>query len=234
VEPLFDKNISWSPYQYGVCNPIRVFDANSLDLFIGGNTDMALNNLKSMFSDVTIQDRSTVDNSGKVNFDFKGLDVSSDAALELLSNMTGSGNKYLYEVSDKTSAISRGEGIYKSGEEVPFNLRTEHTGIENFSVTEKYVGMDIGIKGFLPKQGYSGQVTLGTGSWTIPVEGSTVLQARYNVVFHELAENYFRTEKKQPYERADKSGAHKSACNYAIKFKINTSIKPGEIGRYVP
>jgi hypothetical protein len=34
-----------------------------------------------MFSDVSIQDRITVNESSKVNFDIEGLDVSSDEGL---------------------------------------------------------------------------------------------------------------------------------------------------------
>ncbi len=34
VEPLLDKYVSWSPYNYGLCNPIILKDVNGLDVFV--------------------------------------------------------------------------------------------------------------------------------------------------------------------------------------------------------
>ncbi|HMQ70556.1 MAG TPA: RHS repeat-associated core domain-containing protein [Ignavibacteria bacterium] len=34
VEPLLDKYISYSPYQYGILNPLKVIDVNGLDVFL--------------------------------------------------------------------------------------------------------------------------------------------------------------------------------------------------------
>jgi hypothetical protein len=67
----------------------------------------------------------------------------------------------------------------------------------------------------LPK-GYSGQVTLGTGNWTIQVRGSNMLESR-EYSFHELAEVTIE-QKKQPYMRKDESGAHKMAQLYAWRY----------------
>jgi len=234
VEPKIDKYVSWSPYNYAACNPLLLTDCNGKDLFIGGDKTKALEDLKSLFSDESIQNRIEVDNAGKVNFNTSGLDVNSDAALELLSNLTAPGQyKYLYEVANQTTGINRENGepiLYTEGD-------IDQIGMENFSITPRNIDNASGTPGPLPKDGYSGQVTLGTGEWTIPgVPGSEVLQDRWNMVFHELAENYYRTEKKQPYMRFDKkqSGAHQSAIEYAKNFKRNTSSSPGEAGKYEP
>src|SRR4030095_11201554 len=102
-----------------------------------------------------------------------------------------------------------------------------HSGIENYSTTERNINGGMGTPSLQPKEGYSGQVSLGYGYWTFL--GSKEKQPTSNIVFHELAENYFRTFGKQPYMRADKSGAHQSAIDYAKKYKRQVGT-PGEAG----
>jgi len=47
VEPLLEKYISYSPYQYGLLNPMRLVDADGMDVYIKGtdavNTVIAIN-----------------------------------------------------------------------------------------------------------------------------------------------------------------------------------------------
>ncbi|MBN8568087.1 MAG: RHS repeat-associated core domain-containing protein [Ignavibacteria bacterium] len=105
VEPKYEGYISFSPYNYGGLNPMRFFDANGLDLFVGGDIGKAINDLRSLLPESEQYRISQIDS--KVNSDTKGLDVYSDAAYELLNNLTNkSSQNFLYEVADKTSGVS--------------------------------------------------------------------------------------------------------------------------------
>ena len=74
VEPLMDKYISISPYCYGLNNPVVLLDADGLDLVVGGDKTAVLNDLRSLFTNVEIQNRISSDNNGLVSFDLSGLD----------------------------------------------------------------------------------------------------------------------------------------------------------------
>lgn len=235
MEPLLEKYISISPFCYGLNNPIILIDVDGLDLVIGGDKNAALNDLKSLFSNIEIQDRITADENGLVSFNITGLDVSTDAALELVNNLVTSKENYLFEVADDTYGISReNTPLYKSGEQVYYNM-SESFGSVNFSVTPRNNNGGVGPAKELPKENYNGQVTLGTGNWTIATKGKTnIFLPRSDIVFHELSENYHRTNNKEPYIRKNKSGAHQNAVNDAAKYKNQTGKPPGKVGRYVP
>ncbi|MCB0728418.1 MAG: RHS repeat-associated core domain-containing protein [Ignavibacteriae bacterium] len=227
VEPLLDKYINVSPYCYGLNNPIYLLDIDGMDLFVGGDKTAALNDLKSLFSDVEIQNRISADDNGSVSFDVIGLDLTSDAALELLNSLVTSENKFLFEVSNTTIEVNR-----KNGEVINYDLSDQ--GYQNLSKTPR----SIDNPDFLPRDGFDGQVTIGTGYFLIPTphKKSDIKDDRWNTVFHELAENYFRTEKGEPYMRNDKakSGAHSMAIDWHQRFRRNTSINPGSVGGYIP
>lgn len=233
VEPLLDKYPGATPYCYSLNNPTLFKDFDGFDLTLGGDKGMALNDLKSMFVDESMQNRITADDNGVVSFDVNGIDVSSDAATELLNNLVGSKETYLYEVADvTTSTIRTTSDFYTKGEAFTENLNK--LGFANYSKTPRNINGGTGNADNLPKEGYSGQVTLGTGNWTNKGETKGPYQDRWNFVFHELAENYNRTEKFEPYMRQNGSGAHQKAIDYSKGFKRNTSATPGEAGTYVP
>lgn len=228
VETKQDKYIGYSPYIYSLSCPSNIYDFNGKDLFVGGDKAKTLEDLKSLFSDVTIQDRITVGSNGQVSFITDGLDISSDAGIELISDLVSSKNKYLFEVADKTTGIIReATENSKIGDVYEYDL-DKTNGWVNLSVTPRNIDGGIGRINDAPKDGYAGQVTLGTGNWKVPIKGSSLYQDRWNIVFHELKENFFRTEKQQPYMRENGSGAHSMAVSATKNFKRNTSIKPGE------
>ena len=84
---------------------------------------------------------------------------------------------------------------------------------------------------YLPKIGFNGQVTLGKGNWNF-LDGSW--QPKSNIIFHELAENYYRTEFGLYHadKKNQKNGAHNKANEAAKRYK-NQKGKAGE-GKYVP
>jgi RHS repeat-associated protein len=231
MEPLLDKYVGWSPYNYGLCKPVNLLDANGLDLTLGGNVQKAFDDLQSILT-ADVQSRLTVDENNVVHFDASGLDLANDAASELINNMVTSENNYLFEVTNMAEGVQRETSPkYDAGQTVPYNFspggEDVALGLVNLSVTSENIGMNEGRPGNLPKSGYQGQVSLGLGDWTKP--GSrTEVQPRSNIVFHELAENYNRTEKK-----LTKGQAHASAVDYAGKYKKQRG-EPGRVGRYLP
>jgi RHS repeat-associated protein len=237
MEPLYDKYLSFSPYQYGILNPVILKDINGKILVLGGDMTKALEDIRSLFNE-DFAKHITINENGVVLLDineFNIEDIGSDAAKDLIFMMVNSSNKYLYEVSDLTTGIVRDPSEqYNVGDVFTFNLNNteKFSGIVNLSVTERNIDNAPDPKGELPKEGYSGQITLGTGKWTYPGINNKFVP-RSDVIFHELAENYYRTELKQPYKRVNGTGAHLSANEKASKFKKQVS-KPGEVGHYVP
>jgi len=237
VEPLLDKYINISPYGYGLNNPVKILDVDGFDLVLGGNKTAALNDIKSLFTSYDIQERITADENGLVSFDVSGLDLSSDAALELVYNLVTSEDTYLFEVSNNTYGIaSENSVIYNIGDAVFYNLSEKGSfGNVNFSKSARNINGGVGYKKEIPKDNFSGQVTLGTGNWTVATKSkSKVFLPRSDIVFHELSENYHRTHNKEPYIRKDYSGAHKRAVDDAARYKNQIGKPAGEVGRYVP
>lgn len=230
---MLEKYLSYTPYQYGLLNPMKLVDADGLDLYVGGDKTMALVYLQSLVSSEDAN-RITMDDNGKVSFNTEGINVSEDAAFELLDNLVQSKNNYLFEVTSETQYCERDKLDPKvRGNEKNINIETEkdpQTGVLNLSDEEKMNGYSA-KNDFFPKSGFNGQVSLGKGHWNF-LDGSW--QPRTNIIFHELAENYYRTDKKlkHTYPNPKKKGAHEKAINDAKRFK-NQKGKSGE-GIYVP
>jgi len=239
VEPLLEKYISYSPYQYGLLNPVRLVDANGFDLYIGGDKNLAFSYLQNLFNS-DIVSRLSVDDNGKISFNTDGLDTKNDAAIELIDNMVNQTSKlFLFEVADQTTGIARGDpgSTLEKGATVYYdfvnNSNDVTQGLANLSETARNVDNGTGLPNYLPKKGFNGQVTLGKGRWTDP-NGTGKYIPIEEIVFHELAENYERTINNQPYMRKDFSGAHANAVSAASRFSKQKTQPPGKVGRYVP
>jgi len=235
MEPLLEKYLSFSPYQYGLLNPMRLVDADGLDLYVGGDKSMALVYLQSLVGSESAY-RLTMDDNGKVGFNTEGLSFSTDAAYNLLNEMVNvSKNNFLFEVASKTEGFTRALGSNERGDVETLNaedISGDHrSGVFNFSKTQKMKDY-IANYDYLPKIGFDGQVTLGYGHW-LTVDGK-YFQPKSNIIFHELAENYYRTEKGKYYVNTSdqKEGAHFLSIKLAEKFRKQEG-KAGE-GCYVP
>jgi RHS repeat-associated protein len=234
TEPLLEKYFSFSPYQYGLLNPMRLIDANGKDLYVGGDINSAFSSLQSLLNS-DVASRLSMDDNGKISFNTEGLNVSDDAACELINNLVNSENNYLFEISSETIGYERiGKDNSERGNAINLNVEDisgDHkSGVYNFSKTQKMEGY-IAPHDYLPKKGYDGQVTIGKGSWRFLNGG---WQPKSNIIFHELAENYLRTEYGKYYadKNNEKNGAHYRAIKAAKRFNKQKG-KAGE-GKYVP
>ncbi len=221
VDPAAEKYPGLSPYAYAANNPLTFTDARGDTLDVGGMNDgrTALSYLHSMVDEETAK-RVTMGDGGRISFDTEGLDLSQDSALELLNNLVNSSGKFLFEVGDNTSAVVRESfGDLQAGTNVDIIiLHKSSLGIQSYSRTPRDIDGGIGSSGFLPKSGYDGQVAMSPGYWTFDPAGEHMMPIS-NVTFHELAEIYHRTIGKQPYTRADGSGAHRQAIEDAKRFR---------------
>lgn len=235
VDRFAHKYPSMTPYQYAANSPIRFVDINGDSLDLAGDQQKALDYLQSLLSGKDAQ-RVSVDKNGQVSFNTKGLNLTgknADAAAVLLNNMINGNQSFLFEVvpvGQTTSGVLRTTtSMGPAGTSIVLDVNNSNSGIENLSVTPRNNNGGVGASGLLPKGGYDGQTSLGSGSWTF-LNGQP--QPTSNIVFHELAEVYHRTANKEPYIRANRTGAHQRAIIDAQNFHKQIG-RPG-VGLYVP
>ena len=229
-------------------NPIAHSDRLGDVFKIGGKKEESKKDVKSL---VNKQNESFIKFKGnKVELDFKGLSqkeiderLKSDEGLDLVNKLVNSKMQYLYEATD--------EAYFRSDAGQPLGIITRNpqgsrSSIQNLSDN----GFDSnGQLTYLPRKGYNGQVIIDTKTtWDeVNADGTDYISKRRNtMVFHELAENYFRTEFGEQYHPGIKLIEFDEAFNITnIVFSMgahNLSIakekkwnqksgKPGEIGR---
>ena len=219
MDPLAEKYPGLSPYVYAGNNPLKFIDARGDTLDVGGLNKgrTALSYIHSMFDQQTAK-RITMGKGGRVSFDTGGLYLSQDSGLVLLNNMVNGPGMFLFEVGKSTSARYR-----DSGNPLEMSVSDHPLGIRSFSVTPRNIGTNNPGSGPLPMSGYSGQVALAPGRWTL--KGGAIEVPQGDVTFHELSELYHRTIGRMPYIRDDGSGAHSQALKDAERYK-NQVVSP--------
>jgi RHS repeat-associated protein len=194
VDPLSDKYPSLSPYTYCANNPLIIVDPDGRHLDVAN--EISGNWIINIVSPI-YRDRITISN-GKVSVNLEGLSekqVKADKGLELISKMVNAEENYLYEVGDVAYMKN------STGKNQAFLISIlDRNGVMNASDG----GCDSrGQLSLLPSDGYNGQVSMSaSGSW-VDNEGK---DARNSVIFHELAENYFRTTEKLDYQGNKRNG----------------------------
>jgi RHS repeat-associated protein len=205
VDRLSGKYPSLTPYNFTGNNPIFFVDPNGDSLDVANN--IARDWLLSIVSNEN-QSRVTF-NGNRVAVNLDGLtdrQLKSDKGLHLISKMVAAEEKYLYEVGD-IAYIRNSEG---NNQAYLISIQ-DNNGIVNASDG----GFDSnGGLYHLPSEGYNGQVSMAfSGSWTNANGGD----AKRSVIFHELAENYFRTSKCLDFhgnKTNNKFGAHYRAARW--------------------
>lgn len=131
--------------------------------------------------------------------------------------MVNSKKKILYEANDFAKLIDK-----ESGRKFAINLLNDNNGVVNAS--NKGLNSNGEIP-YFPAKGYDGSVTVSqSGKW---VQNNDNVNFRANIVFHELFENYFRTEKGINYNGTESDkGAHDLA-NLKENAWWNKSSVPG-------
>ena len=198
---MSDKYPSLSPYVYCADNPVRVVDPNGEYLEVADNDDTH-NDLLSIVGK-THRDRVIFNKDGSVSVNMEGLSqeaINKDIGLSLINDMVNSDYKYYFETSDDAFLCNQ------SGTRTCESIATEKfRGVVNASV----YGLDyFGEHRYLPMEGFEGQVVIAkSGQFTLYGEN-----VRKNVVFHELEENFLRTDKRMDYQGGYGVGAHRTAA----------------------
>ena len=228
VDPLADKYPGLSPYAYCAWNPVKLVDPDGEELDI---PDITQNNRKQTQDDILSlvqkenRNRILFDKNGSIKLDLDGLNksqIENDKGLCLLSDLINSTKKYYYETNDQISCEIMYDGY-----------PTSMDGIRHGTVNASNNGLDSENRiTYKPKSGYDGHVILAqSGRWTDNAGNN----ARPSLLFHELSENYYRTEMGIKYKcTLFKKGAHQRAVEREGNYYSNPN--PGEfhLQQYFP
>ena len=246
IDAKAEKYSSVSPYAYCANNPITFIDPNGNELRLGGNTEKALGDIRSL-----VPSKSGIEYvGGKVVF--TGYDKLSEQekkyeGVKLLGQMVNSEKNYKYSVGDKTIAINR-----DTNELSEVNIAVEtydpprepnpQNAVANYSITHRQDNYpDDHTANFLPEPGFDGSVTIRDGEFavmgSIPGDTKHWPQKRNTIVFHELDENLERTEgnggKGLGYKRAHKLSESRGN-NFSKEINHEADGSPGFSNFFTP
>jgi RHS repeat-associated protein len=196
VDPLSDKYPSLSAYNYCALNPVMLVDPDGRELDVAENQS-STNDLLSIVSPAN-RDRVKIEN-GKVSVNTEGLsqkDLNRDKGLSLINDLVTSEKKYLFESTEVS--ILKGE----DGQSIGLHNNSLRSGIINASNNGKD---SKGQHEHRPPNNYDGYVSISSSGKYTSINGSNV---RTSVVYHELMENFLRTDKGIDYSIKSGSGAH--------------------------
>jgi RHS repeat-associated protein len=225
-DPATQKYPFMTPYSAFGDNPIFFKDNGGRTLEPGGNVVKAVSDIRSLVPK-EYQSQIQVNSAGKIefqNYDKLPNAVKSYEGVKLVNDLISSENDYKYSVGSNAVGIERGTGNAYGNNMPSVDDRKGKEAVFNFSKTQR-TDIDVNdVANSLPEEDFEGSVTIddgefynqnpetGTGHFDIP---------RNNIVFHELSENYNRTDKGQDYDVA-----HKNANASGNKFSQEVNGRP--------
>lgn len=227
-----------SPYTAMGDNPVLNFDLLGDDFEI--STDQQTKDDIKSITRKRNRKYIKISNSGKVTLDFgkkskKEVNkiLAKDEGLNLLSDLVSAKENYLYEASE--IYLARKEDGSKSAGST---TQTGTHGIVNASDGGKD---DNGGHRYRPKSGYDGQVVINPLVYLeeYDAKNNLVPKKRSSTVFHELAENYYKTTgingvKIDYNTTATTRGAHDLAVDREKKWnQYSPSAQPGAVKSFV-
>lgn len=208
VDRFAEKYYDKTTYGYAGNNPIVFVDIQGDSLDVGQNKQ----SIKDINSLVKSGNKKYLNfnSDGSLTLDFSSLKknqniadiLKEDEGLNLLNQLISSEQNFLFESSDVFL------GKDEAGNKIGIEMWRDNNGVVNASEG----GCDsAGGLTFRPKDGYSGQVVIANNVSFEEVDsnGYQVNKPRSSVVFHELAENYERTQNNINYSGTN--GAHAKA-----------------------
>ena len=200
VDPMADKYPGISPYAYCAWNPLKLVDPDGMELYIpdenSDNNHMSKNDILSLVKEKN-RKYISFDKNGRVSIskDVTEGKLKDDKGLSLINDLIQSDKMFLYESSDDVSSVYRDSREH----EMTDDSWTAY-GIVNASSN----GTDSrGTYSHKPKDGFDGHVILAkSGEWKETDTKGNVFSIRKSILFHELAENYYRTHESKNYNEA--------------------------------
>jgi RHS repeat-associated protein len=192
VEPLMEKYISWTPYQYGICNPILQIDINGME--IDGselekeeNEDFKENlyeDIKEitgleLYTDEEGKIRYKKDSKGNAKFKKKGTSAKArDKLMEVIDSKVG---VWTFDIGDKVGSQTPVGGLYSYFN--PDDIQELVNGTEG--VYSKTLGFGMTFLHEMYHTSLGGSLPDGEGEY---VTGPTVDEM--NIIRKELGSNW--------------------------------------------
>lgn len=235
IDPLAGKYPSISPYVFVANSPIIFIDPDGKDIVIGGKTDVALDDIKSLLPE-KYRSLITVSESNEIIFaGYENLpdEIKAFEGVSLVNSLVNSECKYKYVVGDQLTGIDREDNIAYINQ--PTNAGetkknpTAQGAILNFSITKRSDVENGGTYNSKPEAGFDGSVLIQDGEFTRANKFTGTGRfpiLRNTIVFHELKENQIRTESEKDYVGSD--GAHAESGDLGNKFskEVNDQSDP--------
>ena len=245
VDPAQQKYAGMSPFSGLGNSPIFFKDNGGKTLTPGGNITQAITDIRSLVPK-EYQSQIQLNKAGQI--EFQNYDKLPDAVkkyegVSLVNDLITSNSKYKYtaglQIDSKARVDIPDAGLKAGDKQVLYkspksSARDAGDAIDNLSTTPRG---DTDFKNdYLPEDGFDGSVRIAEGEFSVLNETSGLVPTeRASVVFHELKENFLRTDKKQSY-----NDAHKGASGGSDKFSTETtgypdsSTKKGEVQSFTP
>ena len=222
IDPMADKYPSISPYAYCAWNPVKLVDPDGRDLYIPNEDSESHNASKQdILSLVKEKYKKYIcfDKEGNVSLSEDVTDgmLKNDKGLALIKDLVTSQKKFLYEASDDASST------YNDG--LSHEMTSDEWTMDGIVNASSYGKDSRGLYTHTPKKGYDGHVILAkSGDWKETDKNGFATSIRKSVLFHELAENYYRTNNNMDYKEAH----NEAVAREGFVFKRNF---PGTIPR---
>lgn len=234
LDPLAAKYPNISPYVFVGNSPIMLVDPDGKRLVLAGHRKKAFRDVKSLLTRENRKRLSYDKETGLVTFDANGIekaDFDGNSGLQLVNDLVVSEKAYQYSVSNTASYQIRGTKELKTED-----LTQNPNGVANVSTTprlERTPGVTIA------NENNDGEITIlpKLNHYEYDENGELVKKNRASEVFHELQENYERTENGHPYmyedpnnigvENPNRKGAHGISIDKEDNFH-KRSNEPGK------
>jgi RHS repeat-associated protein len=228
-------DVSVSLYSTFANNPIAFLDILGDTLEVGGVTQTSMDDIKNLVRSKNQKylvfdkktNRVTVDLSS-LSADEQAKVLKNDKGLGLIKDIVDSDKKFLYEATDL--------GFYSNSagdRQVSIVRQNDVNSVKN---TSNFGADGGGGHDERPRSGYDGHLMVDTKTtWEeLDASGSPIAKSRSSMVFHELAENYYRTHSSVNYQPdptgvgLHKIGAHQLAIDLEKQWHM-ASNSPGGI-----
>lgn len=174
-DPLWEKYVSLTPYQYAGNNPVSYFDYNGKIIEFCGDRQRSFDDFKACIPEAFI-DRVSMNDEGLLQINTDGYEIGSSKEFDAIIKINSVPEKFGYETD--TEAIKYRDGImlnnYRTTSTTSFWIGTEWEGIRSSKN---------------PPLGFDGYVKINSNA-IFKYNGTEI---RGQVIGHELLESYKRT-----------------------------------------